>query len=225
MPSRNSICCPRPSDNYLNMPIQCVYLILAILYGILYGLAEITCAGSLKVFFENASHIVLVFIGARLSFHVPGLYSCAFYYLATFIIYKKIAKALDDYLHALHCDKKKFVFYAFLFGVFPAGAVFGFYEKLNKNYIPNAMIIDLLAVGFALRCKPEIIKNITDYYQIPGIDATYSLPVDRYLNWIESTITLFASARNFGMMVYCSGIVGAIGRFFGGTSKPTFNCM
>jgi len=205
------------------MSLECVYLFLTILDGILYGISTIVCEGSLKVFFEHASQVVFTFIIARLSFHVPGLYSCLFYYLAMYMIYNKIVAAYADYqLHPGGCHNQiyKYMFYFFLLVVLPAGLCLGFYEKLHRSYIPNAAIIDLLALGCALRCKPDVIRYILEFYEIDEVDPSYSDINERNFNWFERGVTLFACARNVGMMVYCSGIIKALFKATGGAPRP-----
>jgi hypothetical protein len=209
--------CKVTSDNYMGLQSSTWHFLLTIFVAgfILFLLAN-RVNNPIDVLKTTILHCVEIFaivLFGRFFGHIPGLYQSAFYYLAVSFIYYKLSRRLDEYQQEcatnisleLTNQTAKNVFYVHSFLVV-AGIIMGFYEKYHRSFFPNCLVIDLLITCWSVSIKPWAVEQINTYGELELL-TNYEERMGTALKWIEDGVTLFFSARNIGMMVYCSGLI------------------
>jgi len=203
-----SCCSGASAANYLGMCELQVYLSLVVLFLLCRVGSLIGSEGCGKQVFQHISQMVAVFTMIRFFIHIPGFFECLFYIIAVPCVYEKMKKAYDDYVEAPTCYQKQYVYYIYSV-LIPLGVLIGFVEKCKKCFIANALIIDLLALGWAIRWKPIFMDWFAAKVDVGDEEFEYGDVTIKKIRWFEGAITLFCSARNLGMMIYCTGLFTA----------------
>jgi len=174
----------------------------------------------LHMLVEHSSHVVGVFIVARIFLSIYGWFQSIFYYLSPLSAYCIIENSFHDWLTHPNCRRRKYIVYIYTYFVLTLGIMTGIMEQMNRLFIPEQFIIDLMALGFSLRCKPDFLALFGEIFQFESENANYAPDTALNFGWIQNGITLFAGARNVGKIMHNNGLVISEERLI-----SIFNCV
>jgi len=160
------------------------------------------CQNGITAVLQKNLSLTILFAILRLILQIPGMFCSVFYYASIATTGVKLVKNYE----AICCDTSKKVFQIFL-GIATVAACIGFEEKSHGCFLPTSLLIDLLALGLAVRIKPWFTLTVCEYTGYNLQVGTSTPKVQKLITWISDGIVILVAARHTGMMLYCSGII------------------